>query len=189
MGARGFGSLRHRKICGRLPEDLVGLAKLAVLALRCLQLLSDLRGRLQTKKHRAIIRCPEKLQPWLDVTNGQFVRNDREAVTSIRSAWDSMRTELKLPAGVGGGSKCIRRSMATLLRARGCPPPVLELQLGHRVLRSTTELYAPDSPDYLAESLKIIEAIMDEIEALVPSAFTGTAPDAQTSNPSEGAEI
>lgn len=121
------------------------------------------KGRTQTKKHRAIVRCPDRLRPWIDATSGQFVRNDREAVSSIRSAWDSMRVDLKLPPGVAGGSKSIRRSMATLLRARRCLPADLELQLGHRVLRSSSEVYAPDGPDYLVGSLAIIDAIMGEI--------------------------
>lgn len=141
-------------------------------------------GRAQTKKHRAIVRCPNRLRPWIDATSGQFVRNDREAVSSIRSAWDSMRLDLKLPPGVAGGTKCIRRSMATLLRARRCLPAELELQLGHRVLRSSSEVYAPDSPDYLSGSLTIIDAIMGEIEALVPTAFTGATPEPNPSTQS-----
>ncbi len=139
------------------------------------------RGRPQTKKHRATVRCPDKLTAWIDATPGQFVRNQREAVSSIRSAWDSMRADLNMPSGAAGGSKCIRRSMATLLRARKCPIDQLEMQLGHRVLRSVTETYAPYSPDYLADVLAMIGAIMSEIETLVPQAFTGIEPENEPS--------
>lgn len=135
------------------------------------------KGRKQTRKYRATVKCPERLRPWLDATAGQFVRNSREAVSSIRSPWDSMRTALNLPEGEDGAPKCIRRSMSTLLRARRCPVDQFEMQMGHRVLKAITETYAPFDPEYLGDALTHIEAIMNEIEALVPNAFTGIAPE------------
>lgn len=141
------------------------------------------QGRLQTKKHRAIVRCPARLRPWIEATDGQFVRNNREPVSSIRSAWDSMREDIGLPSGAAGGSKSVRRSMASILRSRRCPVDQLEMQLGHRVLRSVTETYAPYDPDYLSDVLGMIDTIMGEIEKVVPTAFTGPAPENEPANP------
>lgn len=137
------------------------------------------RGRRQTKKYRAIVRVPWQVARWLDA--------DLEAggawfvpVKSVRSAWDSMAIDLKLPNDGEAGMKLLRRSMAQLVRERGGSAEEVEMQLGHRKIDSVTELYAPFQPDYLAGSTAAIEAIIDEIEALVPGAFyrSGTGPDA-----------
>ncbi|NIJ32445.1 hypothetical protein [Sphingomonas oligoaromativorans] len=80
--------------------------------------------------------------------------------------------------------KLIRRSMAQLLREHGVPHDQVEMQLGHRRFGSVSELYAPFSPDYLANALSAIEAIIDEIESRAPGAFHRT-----DTGSAEGAEV
>lgn len=43
--------------------------------------------------------------------------------------------------------------------------------MGHCRISATTDLYAPFRPEYLAHATRTIEAVIDEIEVLVPSAF------------------
>ena len=95
------------------------------------------------------------------------------------SAWDNMAAELGLPKDGESGMKLIRRSMAKLLRDR-LPKADwvdVELFLGHSKFDSVSDIYAPFDPSYCAAARREIEAIIDEIEALVPGAFTGVAPD------------
>lgn len=116
-------------------------------------------GRVQTKKHRPIVPAGELLTEWLGATDAWFICYERTregddgepvidqvAVKSIRSAWDTMRDHLKLPAT--WGPKLLRHSMATELRRRRVDPWELSGQLGHRLLR-TSETYAAFAPDYL----------------------------------------
>lgn len=135
------------------------------------------RGRRQTKKYRATVRVPWQFALHLDDCAGLFV-----PAKSVTSAHDSMCEELGWPKGGEGGLKLWRRSVGQLLRdpARAVPSEQIELQLGHRRLDSVSDLYAAFDPAYLRDATAAIEAIIDEIEALVPGAFhrsnTGDAP-------------
>lgn len=132
-------------------------------------------GRAQTKKYRPAVGVPRQLEPWLMATKGRFVCNARGPVSSVQAAWATMRKALALPSECT--TKSIRRSMAAILRSRRVPLDQLEMQMGHRSLNATTQIYAPDDPDYLADSLREIESVIEEIETLVPGAFTGVAPE------------
>ena len=54
------------------------------------------------------------------------------------------------------------------LEARDKPIDQLEVFLGHRVVGAVSELYAPFSPAYLS----LVKGIVEELEALVPGAFS-----------------
>jgi integrase len=127
-------------------------------------------GRRQTKKYRATIKAPWQFAAWLDADAetgpGPFV-----PVTSVKHAWATMAKALELPADGEAGTKLIRRSVAQLLRDRGVPGDELELLLGHRQIKATTDTYAPFKPEYLANAIREVEAIIDEIESLVPGSF------------------
>lgn len=118
-----------------------------------------------------------QVSAWLDETDGFFV-----PVKSVRSAWDSMASELGLPGDGAGGMKLLRRSMAKLLRDRLSQPHWEEVSmfLGHTKFDNTSDIYAPFETTYLANAKREIEAIIDEIEARVPGAFhrsdTGVTP-------------
>lgn len=127
-------------------------------------------GRTQTRNNRAAVRMPRQLRPWLDVTGGRFVCNARGPVSSIRSAWNTMRDDLDLPREAT--TKCIRRSMAALLIGRGVPAEQHEMQMGHRALHATTQIYVPASPAYLSAAIAGIEAILDEIEVQAPGSVS-----------------
>lgn len=128
------------------------------------------RDRHQTKKVRAIVRAPWQFTVWLDADAetqpGRFV-----GVNSVKHAWKTMAAALGLPAEGESGTKLIRRSIGQLLRDRGVPDAEIELQLGHRRISATTDLYAGFRPEHLARATAEIEAIIQEIEALVPGAF------------------
>lgn len=123
-------------------------------------------GRQQTRKYRAHVKAPSVLSLWLDATDGQFVRTETGPVSSVRSAWDTMREELKLPQEAT--MKSIRRGVATHLRASGVRPDQVELQLGHRALDPVTELYAPFDPTYLSEAHAALEELFAELSRIVP---------------------
>lgn len=75
---------------------------------------------------------------------------------SVKSAWETMVGALGWPTNGEGGMKLIRRTIAQLLRDTGTPKPgsqisrtvkkvsteQIEVQLGHRVIASVSDLYA-----------------------------------------------
>ena len=62
----------------------------------------------------------------------------------------------------------------TRLEAGEKPIDQLEVFLGHRVVGSVSELYAPFSPSYLQTVKRVLEGILDELETLAPGAFLDT---------------
>lgn len=126
------------------------------------------KGEEQTKKRRPIVPVPRQAVPWLNAVSGPLI----DAV-SIASTWTHMQTALKLPGEGQAGPKLVRRSMAHLVRQRidRRDVPELSMFLGHRESSATTDLYAPFDPEYLSRARSGIEAVIDEIEALVPGAF------------------
>lgn len=146
------------------------------------------KGRRQTKKHRATVIAPRQLAPLLNQIQGAWIPGK-----TIRSAWRSMCKDLGWPGDGEAGMKLIRRSVATLVRHAGTPKAWnsewqseglrvsesdLEVQLGHRVIKSTSDRYAPSEPDYLFTVKRAIEGIIDAIIERVPDAFvlSGAAP-------------
>lgn len=130
------------------------------------------RGRRQTRKYRATIPAPWQLSQWLDAQpRARFV-----GVGSVKSAWEAMATDIGLPGDGEAGMKLIRRSMATLLRNRlpKADWPEIEMWLGHDRFDTTSAIYAPFDPGYLAAARAEIESILNEIEALVPGAIYRT---------------
>jgi hypothetical protein len=85
-----------------------------------------------------------------------------------------MAAAIGLPDEGESGTKLIRRSMTQLLRHRGVPDAQLAMMLGHRAIKSTSELRAPFSPVFLADARTAIEAIFVEIETLAPGALRRT---------------
>lgn len=126
------------------------------------------RGEVQTRKRRPIVPIARQAVPWLNITSGPIVD-----IVSIASSWTRMQDNLGLPGEGQAGPKLIRRSMSHI--ARGLVGqhnvPELSMFLGHRESSETTDLYAPFDPDYLATVKHAIEAIIDELETLVPGAF------------------
>ena len=144
-------------------------------------------GRRQTRKRRAIVVAPRQLVLLIDEVDGFFV-----PFTSVKGAWETMVINLGWPADGEGGMKLVRRSVAQLLRdagtpqawspkwrepARKVPSEQIEVQLGHRVINSITDLYAVFDPDYQREATSALEAIIDAIIERVPAAFELTPGD------------
>lgn len=72
---------------------------------------------------------------------------------NAKKAMAGMRLELGLPGDFEAGLKLNRRSVARIVRTRleaaEKPLDQLEVFLGHRVVGSVSELYAPFSASYL----------------------------------------
>lgn len=130
-------------------------------------------GRRQTKKYRSTVPIARQAV-WLYERLPLGLRVPGNA----KKAMTAMAKELGLPGDGESGLKLIRRSMASLVRHRleeeEKPMDQLEVFLGHRVIGSISELYAPFSTRYLRTVKVHVEAIIDEIEALVPGAFLDT---------------
>lgn len=134
------------------------------------------KGRRQTKKYRPVVPVPERFAQLLDHSQGFFV-----PVKSVRKAFEAMQDELGLPRERETGLKLIRRSVAQHVRGvigeerwqQG------EMMLGHRKA-STSDLYALFDPANLGTALAATSALVEQIEALSPgafsTAFTGDAP-------------
>ncbi|MGY2733380.1 hypothetical protein [Sphingomonas sp. UYP23] len=125
--------------------------------------------RRQTRKYRATVPVPRQMARVLDSTEGYLIPG-----TSVKSAWETMAKALGLPGEGESGMKLIRRSIANLVRQR-LPQEAwgeLEMFLGHDKFDDVSDLYAPFRPDYLRRALTTVEAIIDEIELIVPGAFS-----------------
>ncbi|MGN6290441.1 MAG: hypothetical protein ACTHNA_14395 [Sphingopyxis terrae] len=129
-------------------------------------------GRKQTRKYRPTVPAARQIVPIIDATDGPLVK-----VLSVRSAWDAMAIELRLPTDGEAGQKLIRRSVSHLARRiigeehwrQG------EIMLGHHKT-SISDLYALPSIENLGRALAATEQIIDQIEALAPGAFTAGLP-------------
>lgn len=131
-------------------------------------------GRRQTVKYRPDVPVCEKMAKLLDdAPVGFYV-----GVSSIKQAFETMQEALGLPRGGETGTKLIRRSMAHIARRRIGEERWEQgrMMLGHRKA-STSDLYALFDPSNLGVVLAATTAIIDEIEALAPGAFTGPAPE------------
>lgn len=127
-------------------------------------------GRKQTRKRRAIVPVPECVGQWLDTINGPIIPKELS-----KSTWRRMEKDLGLPGAGQSGMKLIRRSIAHHAR------PLIgerdwiqgETYLGHRK-PSTSDIYALPNPAHLGVALAATQAIIDEIDKLVPGAFYRT---------------
>lgn len=136
------------------------------------------RGRTQTKKYRPAVPVPERFARLADQTDGFFV-----PVASVRKAFEAMSDELGLPRDRETGLKLIRRSISTIARPRIGEERWRqgEIMLGH-AKASISDLYALFDPANLGVALSVTAAIVDEIEALAPGAFTGNLPEMKIVN-------
>lgn len=129
-------------------------------------------GRKQTRKYRATVPAARQIVPIINATSGAFVK-----ALSVRSAWDAMAIDLKLPVDGEAGQKLIRRSVSHLARRiigeehwkQG------EIMLGHHKT-SISDLYALPAIENLGRALAATESIIDQIEALATGAFTAGLP-------------
>lgn len=124
-------------------------------------------GRRQTKKYRATIPVARQFAAHLDQTKGPYI-----PVDNVRSAWDAMQIELKLPADGESGQKLIRRSVSHEARKRLGEEHWVQgqIMLGHHK-HSVSDLYALFDTANLGRALAVTEAIIEEIETLAPGAF------------------
>jgi hypothetical protein len=124
-------------------------------------------GRRQTRKRRATVPIARQFAPHLDETKGFYI-----PVDSVKSAWESMAADLGLPGDGESGMKLIRRSVSTIARRRLGEESWVQgkIMLGHQKA-TVSDLYALLDPANLGRALAVTEAIIDEIEALVPGAF------------------
>jgi hypothetical protein len=124
-------------------------------------------GRRQTRKRRGVVPVARQWAPHLDECNGFYV-----TVKSVKSAWEAMATELKLPGDGQSGMKLIRRSMMTLARRRLGEEHWVQGQMmaGH-IKVTISDIYALPEPANLGLALKVTEDIIDELETACPGAF------------------
>jgi hypothetical protein len=125
-------------------------------------------GRRQTRKRRATVPVARQFAPHLDDCRGFYVTAD-----SVKSAWESMAAELELPRAGQAGMKVIRRSMMTIARARlGEEHWVQGRMMAGHTKDTISDIYALPDPANLGRALAVTEAIIDEIEAACPGAFS-----------------
>ncbi len=124
-------------------------------------------GRRQTRKRRATVPIARQFAPHLDEVTGSYI-----PVGTIKSAWESMAEDLGLPGRGEAGTKLIRRSVMTLARKRlGEEHWVQGRMMAGHVPVTVSDLYALVDPANLGRALAVTEALIDEIEAIVPGAF------------------
>jgi hypothetical protein len=77
--------------------------------------------------------------------------------------------------GRGWGLKTARRALFVVENnGKSVAQECCRDAFGHRTFDATSDLYAPFSPDYLGNALKVVESVCDEIQNAVPNAFYRT---------------
>ncbi|AYJ86199.1 hypothetical protein D3Y57_09775 [Sphingomonas paeninsulae] len=124
-------------------------------------------GRRQTRKYRATVPVPRQFVPHLQAAKGPYI-----PVSSVKSAWEAMEIDLKLPRSGESGMKLIRRSVSHIARKRLGEEHWVQgkMMLGHHKA-STSDFYALPDPANLGRALAVTEAIIDDIEKAAPGAF------------------
>lgn len=127
--------------------------------------------RVQTDKYRPLVRAPRQLVPLLNSNKGKFVK-----AASIRTAWRQMVSNLEFPGDGQSGEKLVRRSTVSLIRPQleriGAWETQGRLMLGH-IRPNVSDKYAtPYHEEYLIDALRLIEELIDRIEAAAPGAFS-----------------
>jgi integrase len=129
-------------------------------------------GRVQNKKWRPVVPVAAALVPWLapdaaDAKTGRYVTYRGKPITSIIAAFRIARAAAGLDARVTPYS--IRHTMARELRKARVPGEQISLFLGHLPsgTASTTAVYAPYEPEYLAGAAAAINDVMGRLAALV----------------------
>ncbi len=147
------------------------------------------QGRVQNKKHRALLPVLPLLDRWLRAEHASFMalppakREGRgwlvnyhgRPIQDVDRAWDTMLTKLEMPTGREWRSYILRHSLATLVRNRGATKWDLEGFMGHSA-GSQTEVYAIGE---FPTVVTAIESIIADIERLAPGSLhrndTGTS--------------
>ncbi len=128
------------------------------------------RGRVQTKKYRPLLRAPRQLVSHLEANIGPFVK-----VASIRTSWRQMAQTLNFPQDAQSGTKLVRRSVSSILRAELDNDGHWQqgrIYLGH-VQPDESDKYATAYHAlYISHALAATEALIDRIEAVAPGAFS-----------------
>lgn len=124
-------------------------------------------GRKQTRKRRAVVPIARQFAPHLDECEGPYL-----TVSSVKSAWEAMALELKLPTAGASGMKLIRRSMMTAARKLlGEEHWVQGRMMAGHMKNTISDVYAIPNTANLGLALAATETIIDEIEAACPGAF------------------
>jgi len=113
----------------------------------------------RTKKVNPVVPAIPEMTPILEAWRGSNIVK----VASKKRAWRTLRRALDLGPEVV--AKTIRHSGATILRTRRVPFEEIETQLGHRVLKKTSRVYAKYDPDYLANARDALSTLFREVMA------------------------
>jgi integrase len=127
-------------------------------------------GREQTKKHRPTVKMPRSLIPMLRHASQtreciHVLSHNGEPLQSVRRRWRMARAATRMDDRISPYS--LRHTMARWLRKESVSAWETAAQLGHkRKDVSTTEIYAPFSPDYLEASVSAIDAFFDRLRTI-----------------------
>jgi len=118
-------------------------------------------GRAQTKKFRPTVKLPETLRAHMG--DGPYVlMNGDKRRMDVKYAWRKVRQKLAFDSAVVPYS--IRHTMTRHLRASGVDGWQVAAQLGHKQPGlSTTEIYAPFDPNYLAGAVEVLDNYLKEL--------------------------
>jgi len=121
--------------------------------------------RIQSNKHRPIVRMPELLVPITEKLKAQpgkvfVVGNNDQPQKSIRTAWRRARSAAGLGDQVNPYS--LRHTVARWLRQKGVDPLQISGQLGHQHenMSDVTSVYAPYDPSYQDEACAAINQLL-----------------------------
>lgn len=125
--------------------------------------------REQTLKFRPTIKLPASLKPWPEYQvkrsrSGRVIEFRRAPVSSVRTAWRSVRARLEMDDHVHIQPYAIRHTMARWLRKSSVPAWKVAAQLGHKTPDvTTTEIYAPFDPTFIFKSTAAIDDFLQHV--------------------------
>lgn len=113
----------------------------------------------RTKKHNPVVPIVPPLVPFMEAWAGANIVK----VASKKTAWRTLRGALNLGPEVV--AKTIRHTGATYIRKHRVHAEEVETQLGHRVLKKTSGVYAKYDPDYLGAARDVLTKFFEEVMA------------------------
>lgn len=118
-------------------------------------------GRKQTSKRRPTVKLPPTLAGLLNPgkPDETVIIFRGRSIKGVDQGWHKMVKRAGLEGGVTPYS--LRHTCARWMRQQGVPPWEVAAQLGHSLPQfSMSERYAAHSPDYLANAVKALDALL-----------------------------
>lgn len=159
---RALSELEIRQLLSKLRVDRAGLVSflLATGATYPSEVVNLRKSDVDTKRWMVRLRGTKREMRDRQVPIVTFARKWLESSIAYMpfAPWSNIRRDLHIACDAAGIARCspndLRRSIATLMRARGVEPSLIGAYLGHRDSRMAERVYGRLAPEQLAHLLE-----------------------------------